>query len=89
MLLAWAIAYLFVYWVWDTCNSQKNFFRAQERGVSVDRKSLPQLPWKFVKNPEVIRTKTGDSILCSGWCKLFSFLEFSVPMLTTNRWHGP
>lgn len=69
VLAVWAVAYLFMYWVWDTCNSQKNFFRAQERGVTVDRKSFPQLPWKYVENPRSIPTKTGDSILCSGWCK--------------------
>ncbi|KAE8409197.1 ergosterol biosynthesis ERG4/ERG24 [Aspergillus pseudonomiae] len=59
--------YLFAYWVWDTCNSQKNMFRAQERGFWVDRKTFPQLPWKYIENPEKIPTVTGDSILCSGW----------------------
>jgi delta24(24(1))-sterol reductase len=60
--------YLFVYWVWDTCNSQKNIFRQRERGDTVDRKTFPQLPWKEVKNPRVIKTDTGDSLLCDGWC---------------------
>ena len=64
------VMYLFAYWVWDTCNSQKNLFRAQERGKPVNRKTFPQLPWKAVKNPVCIKTKTGDSILCDGWCKL-------------------
>lgn len=63
------ISYLFVYWVWDTCNSQKNMFRAQERGVAVYRNAFPQLPWKYVKNPKFIRTKAGPSLLCDGWCK--------------------
>ncbi|KAI5264756.1 sterol reductase/lamin B receptor [Aureobasidium subglaciale] len=62
------IAYLFVYWIWDTANSQKNMFRAQERGVALNRKTFPQLPYKAVKNPVSIKTKTGDSILCDGWC---------------------
>lgn len=61
-------SYLFVYWVWDTCNSQKNIFRQRERGDTVDRKTFPQLPWKEVKNPRVIKTDTGDSLLCDGWC---------------------
>jgi delta24(24(1))-sterol reductase len=73
----WALAalfavYLFVYWVWDTGNSQKDFFRAQERGIPLDRKTFPQLPWKYIKNPDVIRTQTGDSILCGGWCECYS-----------------
>jgi len=62
-------SYLFFYWVWDTCNSQKNKFRQRERGNPVDRKTFPQLPWREVKNPECIETSTGDSLLCSGWCK--------------------
>lgn len=60
-------SYLFAYWVWDTGNSQKNYFRAQEKGYSVDRNTFPQLPWKFVKNPNKIETATGDSILADGW----------------------
>jgi delta24(24(1))-sterol reductase len=66
--------YLFVYWVWDTCNSQKNKFRQQERGNVVDRKTFPQLPWGVVKNPDSIPTSTGDSLLCSGWCKCLPYL---------------
>lgn len=68
------VTYLFVYWIWDTANSQKNMFRAQERGVALNRKTFPQLPWKAVKNPVSIKTKTGDSILCDGWCKCAFFL---------------
>jgi Delta24(24(1))-sterol reductase len=61
--------YLVVYWIWDTCNSQKNAFRQRERGVTLNRKTFPQLPWKEVKNPQTIKTTTGDSLLCDGWCK--------------------
>ncbi|KAI9759377.1 MAG: C-24(28) sterol reductase [Chaenotheca gracillima] len=61
------VSYLFVYWVWDTTNSQKNRFRQQERGHTTDRKTFPQLPWQTVKNPKTIKTKTGDSILVDGW----------------------
>jgi Delta24(24(1))-sterol reductase len=61
--------YLFVYWIWDTTNSQKNRFRQQERGMLLERKTFPQLPWQTVKNPKFIKTKCGDSILIDGWCK--------------------
>lgn len=63
-------SYIFVYWVWDTCNSQKNTFRQRERGGAIERITFPQLPWKEVKNPVTIPTSTGDSLLCDGWCKL-------------------
>ncbi|KAL3424096.1 ergosterol biosynthesis ERG4/ERG24 family protein [Phlyctema vagabunda] len=61
------VAYLFMYWIWDTTNSQKNRFRQQERGTFVPRKAFPQLPWQTVKNPRIIKTKTGDAILADGW----------------------
>ncbi|CAL3967765.1 unnamed protein product [Diplocarpon coronariae] len=60
-------SYLFMYWIWDTTNSQKNRFRSQERGTLVLRKTFPQLPWQTVKNPRTIKTKSGDSILVDGW----------------------
>lgn len=61
------VSYLFVYWVWDTCNSQKNRFRQQERGALIERTTFPQLPWQTVKDPKTIRTKDGGSILVDGW----------------------
>lgn len=63
--------YLFIYWIWDTTNSQKNAFRHQERGNLVARKTFPQLPWQVVKNPKIIRTESGDAILADGWCKYY------------------
>ena len=60
-------SYLFVYWIWDTTNSQKNRFRAQERGTLVNRRTFPQLPWNTVKNPRILKTKSGDSLLVDGW----------------------
>jgi delta24(24(1))-sterol reductase len=77
------LIYLFVYWIWDTANSQKNMFRAQERGVELNRKTFPQLPWKSVKNPKSIKTKTGDSILCDGWCEFFCFPFLSFPSISS------
>ena len=67
----WYAAYLFVYWVWDTTNAQKNQFRAQESGNKAvgKRKAFPQMPWQTLENPNVIRTEDGKTILCDGWCK--------------------
>ncbi len=69
-LAAFYVAYLFVYWIWDTTNSQKNNFRQEERGTLVERRNVFQLPWQTVKNPHIIRTEAGESILVDGWCKL-------------------
>jgi Delta24(24(1))-sterol reductase len=62
------VTYLFVYWVWDTCNSQKNRFRHAGRGGYTPRKAFPQLPWQEVKNPKVIETDAGKQLLADGWC---------------------
>lgn len=73
LLVLLYISYLFIYWIWDTTNSQKNNFRQQERGTFSQRKTFPQLPWQTVKNPRTIKTKCGDSILVDGWCTSSSF----------------
>ena len=80
-------SYLFVYWVWDTCNSQKNNFRQQERGTFMGRKAFPQLPWRTIKNPKIIKTDTGDSILVDGWCKhiLCSQLSHLLVLRVSNK----
>ncbi|KAK1138621.1 C-24(28) sterol reductase [Aspergillus melleus] len=79
-------AYIFVYWVWDTCNSQKNMFRAQERGYWVDRRTFPQLPWKYIKDPQKIHTITGDSILCSGWFGLARKVHYTCDIFFAFAW---
>jgi delta24(24(1))-sterol reductase len=71
-LAALYIGYLFVYWIWDTTNSQKNRFRQQQRGHMLLRKTFPQLPWQTVQNPKTLRSKDGRHvILADGWCKCF------------------
>ncbi|KAG7108006.1 hypothetical protein HYQ44_012821 [Verticillium longisporum] len=65
-LVALYISYLFAYWIWDTTNSQKNGFRAEERGQLVSRKTFPQLPWQTIKNPKTITSDKGDVIMVDG-----------------------
>lgn len=89
------IAYLFVYWVWDTTNSQKNRFRQQERGTMVNRKAFPQLPWQTLKNPKTLTAADGSKILIDGWCKLTSLacatlsILMELPTHAFNRRQGP
>ncbi|KXJ87575.1 ergosterol biosynthesis ERG4/ERG24 family protein [Microdochium bolleyi] len=61
------VAYLGVYWVWDTANGQKNGFRQMERGQYVERSTFPQLPWRVIRNPRVITSDKGDTIMVDGW----------------------
>ena len=82
-------SYLFMYWIWDTTNSQKNHFRQMERGRYSQRKSFPQLPWQTIHNPKKIQTETGDSILVDGWCTWHNRFPSSLPSsehdLTSGR----
>ncbi|KXT09216.1 hypothetical protein AC579_3503 [Pseudocercospora musae] len=79
-------AYLFAYWVWDTGNSQKNMFRSMERGYHQHRKTFPQMPWKFVENPQSIKTETGDSILVDGWYKYARKIHYTADMWFALNW---
>lgn len=74
-LIVLYLSYLFVYWVWDTANSQKNGFRHEERGTLLARKTFPQLPWRHIKNPRTISTNTDDSLFVDGWCTENAFLH--------------
>ncbi|KAI9729224.1 MAG: C-24(28) sterol reductase [Cirrosporium novae-zelandiae] len=85
-LKALFVLYLFVYWVWDTTNSQKNAFRQQERGGFQPRKTFPQLPWQVVKNPRIIRTKTGDSLLADGWYGKARKIHYTCDLFFAVSW---
>ncbi|KAF1992338.1 delta(24(24(1)))-sterol reductase [Aulographum hederae CBS 113979] len=88
ILGAWYVAYLGVYWVWDTCNSQKNRFRARERGGNPGRKTFPQLPYAEVLNPKRIPTSTGDSLLCDGWYGKARKVHYTCDMFFALSWAG-
>lgn len=79
-------SYLFMYWVWDTANSQKNRFRAQQSGTLVLRKTFPQLPWQTLKNPRVIKTAAGDSILVDGWYGYARKLHYTCDIYFAATW---
>ncbi|KAF2202573.1 C-24(28) sterol reductase [Delitschia confertaspora ATCC 74209] len=66
-LSALFIMYLFMYWMWDTANSQKNAFRQMERKQLIKRRTFPQLPWSVIEKPRVLETEAGDRIMVDGW----------------------
>ena len=85
-LIALYISYLLWYWVWDTTNSQKNRFRASERGNMIERKTFPQLPWQTVKNPRVVRTASGDSLLADGWYGYARKIHYTADLFFALTW---
>ncbi|KAL8733421.1 MAG: hypothetical protein Q9181_003585 [Wetmoreana brouardii] len=85
-LVLFYIAYLAVYWVWDTANSQKNRFRQEERGTLMERRTFPQLPWQKVKNPRTIKTKAGEAILADGWYGYARKIHYTADMYFALAW---
>ncbi|KAK3185783.1 C-24(28) sterol reductase [Lecanicillium sp. MT-2017a] len=84
-LVIFYLAYLFWYWVWDSCNSQKNRFRAMERGKVVWRKTFPQVPWQTVRNPKTIKTEQG-TILVDGWYGLARKIHYTADAWFAISW---
>ncbi|KAK5657340.1 hypothetical protein OQA88_3405 [Cercophora sp. LCS_1] len=80
------IGYIFVYWVWDSCNSQKNRFRAMERGKMIKRNTFPQVPWQTIQNPRVIETGQGDRILADGWYGLARKVHYTCDVFFATNW---
>ena len=59
---------LAAYYVWDTSQSQKSYFRQQYHGSSLERKTFPQLPWQTLgPSPKHIKTARGTPLLVDGW----------------------
>lgn len=79
-------SYVFVYWVWDTCNSQKNRFRQEECGTMVDRKAFPQLPWQKIQKPKIIKTQTGSNILVDGWYSYARKIHYTCDLYFALSW---
>ncbi|KAM7196508.1 Ergosterol biosynthesis ERG4/ERG24 family domain containing protein [Naviculisporaceae sp. PSN 640] len=85
-LVLFFASYIFVYWVWDSCNGQKNSFRAMESGKFVKRNTFPQVPWQSIKNPNVIETGLDNKILCDGWYGLARKVHYSCDVFFAVSW---
>ena len=83
---AFAVVYLFMYWVWDTANGQKNRFRQMEKGQLLARNTFPQLPWQVIENPRAIETDAGDRILADGWFAIVRKPNYVPDMFFSMSW---
>lgn len=77
---------LAAYYVWDTCNSQKNRFRAQMNGDFNVRMTFPQLPWGTIKNPSYIKCENGGTLLTSGWYRYARKMHYTVDFVQSLAW---
>ncbi|KAF7506664.1 hypothetical protein GJ744_011493 [Endocarpon pusillum] len=80
------VLYLFVYWIWDTANSQKNRFKAQLTGHDIERRNFPQLPWRMIKNPKTIPSANGDVIFVDGWYAYARKIHYTCDLFFALSW---
>ncbi|KJZ75345.1 hypothetical protein HIM_05271 [Hirsutella minnesotensis 3608] len=81
-----SIAYLFMYWMWDSANGQKNAFRQAEKGQLIKRNTFPQVPWQVIDNPRTIETDTGDQIMVDGWFAIIRKPNYVPDMFFSMSW---
>lgn len=84
-IVAYHFLYLFVYWIWDTCNGQKNRFRGELSGAKFNRWTFPPMPWAYIENPKIIQSEAGP-LLADGWCKYFH-ARARRDALILDRWN--
>ncbi|KAF2271074.1 hypothetical protein CC78DRAFT_484795 [Lojkania enalia] len=80
------VAYLGVYYVWDTTNSQKNQFRQEERGIVEERTTFPYFKYGKIHNPKTIETKHGNKILCDGWYGKARKIHYTCDLFFALSW---
>ncbi|XP_044719843.1 ergosterol biosynthesis ERG4/ERG24 family domain-containing protein [Hirsutella rhossiliensis] len=85
-LTALAVVYLFMYWMWDSANGQKNAFRHKEKGQLIKRNTFPQVPWQIIENPKTIKTDTGDHIMVDGWFAYIRKPNYVPDMFFSMSW---
>ncbi|KAL6788798.1 ergosterol biosynthesis ERG4/ERG24 [Trichoderma sp. SZMC 28012] len=78
--------YIFMYWMWDSANGQKNAFRHKAKGQLMKRNTFPQVPWQSIDNPKTIKTDTGDQILVDGWFAIIRKPNYVPDMFFSMAW---
>jgi len=74
------------YYIWDTSQSQKNTFRSILRGTYVQRWTFPQLPWKTIENPRVLKTESGSTLLIDGWWRYARKIHYTCDIVMASIW---
>eukprot|EP01135_Chromosphaera_perkinsii_P000531 Nk52_evm5s116 gene=Nk52_evmTU5s116 len=82
--LAVAFMHILGYWIFDTANSQKDYFR--EKPDEEISKGFPRLPWDKLENPEYMDTKRGTKLLTSGWWGLARHINYTGDLLMAWSW---
>jgi len=79
-----ALMHIIGYWIFDTSNSQKDFFR-EKPGEEIP-KGFPRLPWGKLENPKYIPTDRGTKLLCDGWWKWSRHMNYLGDLMMSWSW---
>src|SRR5690606_33534401 len=74
------------YYIWDTANSQKNYFRMDLNGSFRPRLTFPQLPWRKLENPKYLKTDAGSALLVDGWWKYARKIHYTADITMATCW---
>lgn len=74
------------YFVFDTCNSQKNRFRQMQQGTLIVRKTFPQLPYQTIENPTYIKCRNGGTLMTCGWYGLARKVHYTADFTQFITW---
>jgi len=72
------------YLIFDTANSQKDFFR-EKYGEEIP-KGFPRLPWGKLNNPKSLKTERGTNLLIDGWWKYSRHMNYLGDMMMSWSW---
>jgi Delta24(24(1))-sterol reductase len=86
LLIFMFVALCIAYYIWDSSLAQKIHFRMRERGIFIGRNGFPQMPWSALHNPQVIKTKVGDSLLVDGWWKYCRKPQYTTDICMAILW---
>ncbi|KAL0478864.1 ergosterol biosynthesis protein [Acrasis kona] len=86
-MMVFMFSLLFIaYYIWDTSQSQRNFFRQKLEGTWKPRYTFPQLPGCVIENPKYLNTKAGSKLLIDGWWGIVRKPHYSADIVMALLW---
>ena len=83
-LLFFLAVHCLAYYMFDTANSQKDYFR--ELPSEAVPSGFPRLPWGRLTNPKYIQTKRGTKLLVDGWWAWARHCNYMGDILMSWSW---
>lgn len=72
------------YWIFDSSNSQKDYFRQKPEDHIPN--GFPNVPWSKLHNPKYLNTKRGTKLLIDGWWKYARHMNYLGDMMMSWAW---